>query len=168
MVARFCSESCGAVIPQDFYPHKKAGFHGARCKECVKKAAAARYVLHGEHMRAQAAALYRKDRAAAYKHAHPHVKKASDSKRRALKLGSMVESNEVMSEHIKHCTAGECAYCPKPAPTVDHVIPLSRGGAHAVANTVGACFSCNSRKGTKIFPTEWNPMIKNAGTIHAS
>lgn len=30
--------------------------------------------------------------------------------------------------------------------TVDHVIPLSRGGEHSMANVRCACLGCNSRK----------------------
>lgn len=43
-----------------------------------------------------------------------------------------------------------CAYCgkrcsPREA-TVDHVLPLSRGGRSSWGNTVTACFACNQRK----------------------
>lgn len=31
----------------------------------------------------------------------------------------------------------------------DHVIPLARGGAHAIANLVPACATCNTSKGAK-------------------
>lgn len=43
-----------------------------------------------------------------------------------------------------------CAYCGKVCPageaTVDHVIPLSRGGRSSWGNTVTACRACNQRK----------------------
>ena len=42
--------------------------------------------------------------------------------------------------------AGLCVYCRKPADTIDHRIPLSRGGTNFPANLVPACRSCNSRK----------------------
>jgi 5-methylcytosine-specific restriction endonuclease McrA len=46
-----------------------------------------------------------------------------------------------------------CAYCYKPFSveelTIDHMIPLSRGGTNTIDNLVPACISCNSRKGTK-------------------
>lgn len=35
------------------------------------------------------------------------------------------------------------------APTLDHVIPLSKGGPHAMANLRTAHFICNSRKGNR-------------------
>jgi 5-methylcytosine-specific restriction endonuclease McrA len=46
-----------------------------------------------------------------------------------------------------------CAYCYKPFTieqlTVDHMIPLSRGGTNTIDNLVPACKSCNSRKKDK-------------------
>ncbi|EXG80686.1 HNH endonuclease [Cryptosporangium arvum] len=42
-----------------------------------------------------------------------------------------------------------CAYCGRPASTVDHVLPRSRGGANSWANTVAACGPCNHRKGDR-------------------
>lgn len=38
--------------------------------------------------------------------------------------------------------------------TVDHVIPLSRGGEHSMANVKCACLSCNSAKRDKAVPAE--------------
>jgi HNH endonuclease/Terminase large subunit, T4likevirus-type, N-terminal len=41
-----------------------------------------------------------------------------------------------------------CVYCGAPATTVDHVMPVSRGGAELdPANCVPACADCNGRKG---------------------
>lgn len=39
-----------------------------------------------------------------------------------------------------------CAYCPRRADTVDHVVPRSRGGKHRWENVVAACRRCNHRK----------------------
>ena len=40
-----------------------------------------------------------------------------------------------------------CHYCGRAATSVDHIIPLSRGGARLdPSNLVAACVSCNSRK----------------------
>ncbi|MDR1077304.1 MAG: HNH endonuclease [Propionibacteriaceae bacterium] len=42
-----------------------------------------------------------------------------------------------------------CAYCGRPAGTVDHVQARSRGGMSNWLNCVAACFDCNSRKGDR-------------------
>ncbi len=36
------------------------------------------------------------------------------------------------------------------APTVDHVVPRSRGGHHEWENVVAACRVCNGRKGDRL------------------
>ncbi|QOP66662.1 HNH endonuclease [Gordonia phage GrootJr] len=42
---------------------------------------------------------------------------------------------------------GRCWYCGERAPlTIEHVIPLSRGGMHTIGNVVPACPSCNYQK----------------------
>lgn len=44
---------------------------------------------------------------------------------------------------------GRCVYCAAPATSIDHVIPRSRGGAHAWENVVSACHRCNHLKADK-------------------
>lgn len=36
------------------------------------------------------------------------------------------------------------------SPSIDHVIPLARGGKHELANVAAAHFGCNARKGDRI------------------
>lgn len=52
--------------------------------------------------------------------------------------------------------AGLCFYCkkPMPQPTLDHVVPLSRGGSHSYDNTVAACEPCNVVKGNSLKETQ--------------
>lgn len=46
-----------------------------------------------------------------------------------------------------------CAYCcghfPDSELTVEHILPVSRGGMHSWTNVVTACRSCNTRKGNR-------------------
>ena len=50
---------------------------------------------------------------------------------------------------------GCCAYCGERKDlTLDHVVPVSRGGRHAAGNFLPACVSCNSSKSDK-FLAEW-------------
>lgn len=43
----------------------------------------------------------------------------------------------------------KCAYCGRPATTMDHIIPKSKGGSDDLTNLVPACFGCNTSKGAK-------------------
>lgn len=47
---------------------------------------------------------------------------------------------------------GRCYWCGcKCKPTMDHVIPISKGGLHVAANIVVSCFACNRKKSNKIW-----------------
>ena len=54
---------------------------------------------------------------------------------------------------------GLCHYCGRATPpaelTLDHVVPLIRGGRSSKGNCVPACKECNSRK-QDLLPTEWD------------
>lgn len=48
-----------------------------------------------------------------------------------------------------------CAYCGESGPlTMDHVVPISRGGRHSIGNVVPACGPCNFGKHTSL-AIEW-------------
>lgn len=42
-----------------------------------------------------------------------------------------------------------CAYCGHRGSTVEHLLPVSRGGTSTWDNTVTACVACNTRKGNR-------------------
>lgn len=49
-----------------------------------------------------------------------------------------------------------CAYCGSTERiTIDHIIPLSRGGKHEADNLAPACLSCNSSKNDRLL-SEWD------------
>lgn len=52
-----------------------------------------------------------------------------------------------------------CAYCPSPASTVDHVVPLLRGGTNHEGNLAPACRPCNSGKGALLL-VEWRSGLR--------
>jgi 5-methylcytosine-specific restriction endonuclease McrA len=53
-----------------------------------------------------------------------------------------------------------CAYCGKKEKLeIDHLVPVSRGGVHALRNLVPACAHCNRTKNSKILFLEWQPKI---------
>ncbi len=55
-------------------------------------------------------------------------------------------------------SSGECAYCHESYPprelTMDHIVPLVRGGKTVKSNVVPCCKDCNSKK-KHMLPIEW-------------
>jgi len=60
--------------------------------------------------------------------------------------------------------AGVCYYCGnlfKPSElTMDHIVPLARGGRSTKDNLVACCKECNNRKKT-LLPIEWEEYMEN-------
>lgn len=58
--------------------------------------------------------------------------------------------------------AGRCHYCGGTFPpedlTMDHVVPIVRGGTSSRGNLVPACRDCNSRK-KYLLPIEWEEYL---------
>lgn len=59
-----------------------------------------------------------------------------------------------------------CAYCPALGTTIDHVVPLVRGGTNYEGNLVPCCRRCNSSKAAKLL-VEWRNN-KPAAQTHAT
>jgi 5-methylcytosine-specific restriction endonuclease McrA len=59
--------------------------------------------------------------------------------------------------------AGECYYCHAKVPsgelTMDHIVPLVRGGRSTKGNCVPACKNCNSKK-KDLLPVEWEEYLR--------
>ncbi|MFC1866933.1 HNH endonuclease [Thermodesulfobacteriota bacterium] len=64
---------------------------------------------------------------------------------------------------MKKTKDGICYYCNKEVDkadlTMDHVVPLSRGGKSKKGNIVPACKGCNNRK-KQLLPIEWKEYLK--------
>lgn len=67
---------------------------------------------------------------------------------------------------------GRCAYCGCMTTkggkvrrlTMDHVVPLSRGGKHVISNVVPCCIRCNLAKGIKL----WTPRSVSHNETHGA
>lgn len=79
------------------------------------------------------------------------ARNAMMQKRRARKLGVDATLTSQEWEEILTSYHRSCAYCQTDSETMtmDHVVPLSKGGAHTKENVVPACRSCNSKKGAR-------------------
>ena len=91
-----------------------------------------------------------KRRAVAREWARRNLEKVEDHtrNRRARLCGAFVEKVEIAK--VRERDAGRCGICGEPVPpekeSLDHVVPLARGGEHSYANTQLAHLSCNKRK----------------------
>lgn len=57
--------------------------------------------------------------------------------------------NTALESYIEVLLNDPCSYCGEPSETIDHIVPLSKGGKHEITNITGACKSCNSAKHNK-------------------
>ncbi|MBW1899225.1 MAG: HNH endonuclease [Deltaproteobacteria bacterium] len=63
----------------------------------------------------------------------------------------------------RRCSTGVCYYCSIPTPpeklTMDHIVPISRGGKSVKGNVVPSCKNCNNKK-KELLPMEWEQYLK--------
>ena len=84
-----------------------------------------------------------------WRKANPEKVIAKSAMRRALVLKAVVPGREVtVSIQIKRKALFDgCCFCgAQKKLTLEHIIPLSRGGLHVEENLLGSCKSCNSSK----------------------
>jgi 5-methylcytosine-specific restriction endonuclease McrA len=86
----------------------------------------------------------------AYRKANPLKKMHLENKRRARKFNN--GGSHTLDELIEKFNqlGNVCFYCGNPGKmTIDHDIPLSRGGTDGIDNILPACSRCNSKKKDK-------------------
>lgn len=117
--------------------------------------------MHHRYPESQrAATLRRLQKYGHWRKQYPERAAAYDARRRALVV--QARTDEMFAPLDVHTRDGwTCQLCHEPidpsitwphskSPSIDHVIPLSRGGAHAMANVQSAHLGCNSSKGDKL------------------
>lgn len=93
-----------------------------------------------------------------YKQRNPHKVREQINRRRALKEAA--PGDVTIEQFWSRCErlGWRCVYCGDPLPksnaTMDHVVPLSRGGSNGIENIVPACRPCNASKGNRLLG-EW-------------
>ncbi len=62
---------------------------------------------------------------------------------------------------------GQCYYChgrfPARELTMDHIVPLIRGGTSSKSNVVACCKPCNAKK-KYLLPLEWQEYLESLAT----
>lgn len=123
---------------------------------------AERYERHKPKRKALAREIYWRNhevyvqRSRDWRKNNPTLKKLQGQARRARRLGNpgFAEVTPAQWRRELNRHDGKCVYCGQPATTVDHVIPLCKGGRHAIGNLVPACTHCNSSK-SGLLLSEW-------------
>lgn len=123
----------------------KAAQHRANQSE-TGKARAARYFATEKGI----AAIRRKQRTELGK-----ANAARSRHKRRMLLAGLSNLTAAEWTAIQAMQGGACAYCLTVAKlSMEHVVPLSRGGSNTMANVVGACRPCNSSKKARTIE-EW-------------
>lgn len=83
-----------------------------------------------------------------YRAAHPEKYKEYRRQRRARLAEVECTLTVAQWEEVQMRYKYQCAYCGKSKVnlTMDHVVPISKGGSHTADNIVPACKTCNSSK----------------------
>lgn len=171
---KWCS-GCREMKPVEAFSQDKNRCDGlqGRCKDCGAAYRAANSqkertyrAANAERITARKAARYAADpkkvraRNAAYSAANPEIVRAAASRRRARKRQADYDPNVTLLDVIALFGAG-CYICgvktdPSAPPRtrfkaeLEHVVPLSRGGSHTLANLRCACHPCNQVKGVRL------------------
>ena len=98
-----------------------------------------------------------KARALAWRAKNPEawrrIANAAEERRRAAKAGAGIFA--ILPKELRRLYAQPCAECGSTdKPTLDHIVPLSRGGRHSVGNLQTLCAPCNYSKNSKL-TIEW-------------
>lgn len=175
---RICT-SCHRTLPFDSFDKDKNASGGRRsqCKECrsskMKKwysdnrdrqaqRQRDRVADHPERIREQDSERYRRN-----KPKRLDLAKEGSHRRRARKFGAPIVETVTVGA-LRERDGDRCCYCGTPMSfslaedhvyiplraTIEHVVPLSLGGAHSMENAALACWQCNVRKGDRTVE-EW-------------
>jgi 5-methylcytosine-specific restriction enzyme A len=79
--------------------------------------------------------------------------------RRERRKAREIRASQWWKRRLAKCV---CHYCNRITPsdrlTMDHIVPIARGGRSTKGNLVAACKSCNNKK-KQLLPMEWEEYL---------
>lgn len=156
--ARFCNRTCKMA---DWHATNRATPEG-KAREKVRNTS--RYATEAPRRRAGAIDYYWRNQELRVQYArewraeNPHRRRRQAERRADLMISNpgFAPFGSAEWEALKRRHGNRCAYCDVAGLDLckDHVIPLSRGGRHAIANILPACRACNGAKSDMLL-AEW-------------
>jgi 5-methylcytosine-specific restriction endonuclease McrA len=165
MLTKYCAR-CDQTLPTENFAKNKARYDGLQgmCRSCdrakridwekrnPKKARERidryRFSAHGKAKNSETAAR-RYQQAKLNGTLKPkkinHFLHAQTQLRRRARLAKNGVYN-IIPKDLRRLKNSPCFYCGQKADTLDHIVPVVKGGTHSIGNLVSACRSCNSRK----------------------
>lgn len=124
-------------------------------KTCKNRATARRHVPNGrdrqrQRLWARAHQAENNERSRVWTRKNPARASERTNRHRARLIGAEGRWTAAEWDALVALFGGRCAYCGSERPlTIDHRVPLSRGGSNEIANIVPACGFCNRSKGAR-------------------
>lgn len=175
---KHCTRKCGKRAAYHYTPRRYTG----TCRWCSAtfqsstKAQRACSTSCNERWQAVARREQNLARVQAWQDANPErfARRMAEARARRRALIASAPTRVVTDRDLRRMRErqqGCCAYCSESKPlTLEHIVPLVRGGAHAVGNLCWVCKSCNCSKGRKLL-AEWRAYrsrVSATGTIYLS
>ena len=163
---------CGEVKSLEEFHKNRAAKDGLQnhCKSCIAEYGRKRYAERGDEIRASVR-TYRaenrekvleakrahyaehaeeeKARVRRWREENPHKAWESDYRKRCRAAGQIpVVRSFTREELVEFWGNGErCIYCDGPFEEIDHLFPVSLGGAHSIETVAPSCSGCNRAGG---------------------
>lgn len=165
--ALLCSDECRQVQKDQ----QKADRLVCRCSKCGEQFVAPKVRRHRcERCRAAAVEAARKRHARAVRHLRKHRHRA---RHYGVDFERGVTATKVFERDNWTCQLCGCrtpkrlkGSNEKRAPTLDHIVPMSKGGGHTWVNVQCACWECNIAKGASTMGQLWLGLSQAAEVLH--
>ncbi len=145
--------TCGVPkLLTEFYQSKVTGYYDNDCKRCARKRALAHRHANLERSRENSRRYY---------HENPDLVNTRTIMRRDIERSGQAEGDEIDRREVAEMFGWICQLCSEPIDpsinhrkwdckpmgvSLDHIVPLTRGGLHVWSNVQPAHLVCNERK----------------------